>query len=128
MERRTSPGETLQGATQELQHIIDRLVQDDATYQATLETLIERSPFEVSAEAPIVNIVAAAITARLGAQPGHYGTTFWTDAALLANAGIQTVVLGPAGGGLHSAEEWVDIASAIDLAHILADSAIRYCT
>ncbi len=39
------------------------------------------------------------------------GLGFWTDAALLAEAGIPAVVFGPVGGGLHGAVEWVDLAS-----------------
>ena len=57
----------------------------------------------------------------------HAGAPFWTDAALLAEAGIETVILGPLGGGLHSEEEWVDLESCADLAMVLAQSALEYC-
>ena len=57
----------------------------------------------------------------------HSGQTFWTDAAVFAAAGMETVLIGPSGHGLHSAEEWVDIQSVIDLAAILADTAVIYC-
>jgi acetylornithine deacetylase len=33
--------------------------------------------------------------------------SFWTDAAILARAGIPTVLFGPGGAGLHSVEEYV---------------------
>jgi acetylornithine deacetylase/succinyl-diaminopimelate desuccinylase-like protein len=33
--------------------------------------------------------------------------SFWTDAALLSEAGIPAVVFGPRGEGLHSLEEYV---------------------
>ena len=39
------------------------------------------------------------------------GVLFWTDAALVAAAGIPTVLFGPAGEGAHAAVEWVDISS-----------------
>jgi acetylornithine deacetylase len=55
------------------------------------------------------------------------GQTFWTDAALLAEAGTETVVLGPVGDGLHTTEEWVDLDSVGKLAEILAGTAQRYC-
>jgi acetylornithine deacetylase len=63
----------------------------------------------------------------LGRKPKHTGQTYWTDAALLAEAGIETVVFGPVGGGLHSAEEWVDLNSVLDLAYILAETAMVFC-
>lgn len=49
------------------------------------------------------------------------------DTALLAAAGIDTVVIGHGGGGAHAAEEWVDLESAVRLAGILAGAAIAYC-
>ncbi len=49
------------------------------------------------------------------------------DAAILAAAGIETALVGPIGGGLHSEVEWVDIQSVEDLAHILAETAVNYC-
>ena len=64
---------------------------------------------------------------RLGHTPTHTGQTFWTDAAILAAAGIETVLIGPTGDGLHSAEEWVDVQSVVDLAAIRADTAMAYC-
>lgn len=127
VERRTSPGETVDQATEELQSIADRLSSVDPTFNATVNPTFARSPFEVSEEAHIARIMEASITDRLGRAPEHIGATFWTDAALLADAGIETVIAGPAGSGLHSAEEWVDIGSTIDLAYILAETARIYC-
>lgn len=49
------------------------------------------------------------------------------DAALLSAAGVDTVVMGPTGAGLHSVEEWVELDSVYQLAQILAQTAIDYC-
>lgn len=127
VERRTIPGESMAQATAELQAIIDDLATGDPRIQARVSAYLGRSPFAISAQAPIVQAVEAAATAHLGAAPRHMGATFWTDAAILADAGIDTVLIGPAGQGLHSAEEWVDLQSAADLAAILAHAAIRFC-
>ena len=59
--------------------------------------------------------------------PAHAGATFWTDAALLAAAGMDVILLGPVGHGLHSAEEWVDLSSVLDLTYVLAETAVAYC-
>ncbi len=72
----------------------------------------------------IVTEVAGAV---LGRPLSHIGETYWMDAALLAAAGIETVVLGPVGSGAHADEEWVDLQSVVQLAEILARSAVRYC-
>ena len=86
-----------------------------------------RNPFEIEPDAPIVQVLAEAITKCTGKAAVHTGQSFWTDAAILADAGIETTLIGPIGAGLHSKEEWVDIQSVFDLAQILAETAIRYC-
>lgn len=127
LERRTIPGETQDQATAELQAIVDQLAAEDATFQATVEATFRREPFEIGLEAPIVQTLEKVMTGRLARKPDHSGQTFWTDAALLAEAAIDTVLLGPVGQGLHSAEEWVDLESVVNLAAILADTAADFC-
>ena len=127
LERRTIPGETQDQATAELQAIIDQLAAEDETFKATVKPTFRREPFEVSAKTPIVQTMANVMTGQLGSPPDHTGQTFWTDAALLAEVGIDTVLLGPIGYGLHSADEWVDVQSVMDLAAILAETAVRFC-
>ena len=41
------------------------------------------------------------------------GMSFWTDAAVLSEAGIPAILYGPTGAGLHSIEEWVDTQSVL---------------
>jgi len=126
-ERRTIPGETEAQATAEVQTLIDRLAAADATFKATLKPFFQRQPFEVGADAAIVGTLEQTAGRRLGRQPAHIGQSFWTDAALLAEAGMETALIGPVGDGLHSAVEWVDVQSLIDLAYILAETAVNYC-
>lgn len=127
IERRIIPGETVEMATAELQEIIDRLAEQDASFKATVKATFWREPFEVREEAEIVRIMDKILDERLGYHPEHTGQTFWTDAALIADAGAETVLLGPKGYGLHSAEEWVEMKSVVDLAYVLAETAIQFC-
>jgi acetylornithine deacetylase len=127
IERRTVPGETVESATAELQKIIDRLVGQDSTFKATVKATFWRDPFEIKSGAEIVQIVDEVLEERLGHHPEHIGATFWTDATLISRAGAETVLLGPKGYGLHSAEEWVEMDSVANLAHVLAETAIQYC-
>ena len=127
IERRTSPGETVLQATTELQSILDALVEEDPSYEAKLTTRFSREPFQIHKDADIVKVLDNVYTKRFGGSPSHTGQTFWTDAALLSDAGIETVLIGPVGGGLHSAEEWVSLESVVDLAYILAETATQYC-
>lgn len=127
IERRTIPGETEAQVVAEIQAILDRLAAADATFRATVETLFVREPFEVAADAALVQTVARAAGQVLGQPPRLIGETFWADAALLAAAGVETVMIGPIGGGAHAKEEWVEVQSLVDLAEILAQAALVYC-
>jgi acetylornithine deacetylase len=92
-----------------------------------VRTLFAREPFEVAPDAPIVRVLAGEAAAVLGRTPAFVGDTPWMDAALLAEAGIETVVMGPIGAGEHSAVEWVDVDSVVTMAEILARTAVGYC-
>ena len=127
LERRTNPDETVEQATAELQAILDRLSAEDPTFKAELKATFDRDPFEVGEDAAIVKTLDAVAGDNLGQGRPHMGATFWTDAALLAGAGIETVLIGPTGDGLHSDEEWVELQSVYDLAQILAETAVTYC-
>jgi acetylornithine deacetylase len=128
IERRTVPGETQAQAVAEIHAIADRLRSRDPAFEISVRSFFARDPFEVSRQADIVKVVAGAARETTGREPEYFGDTPWMDAALLAAAGVETVVIGPAGGGAHAAEEWVDLDSVERLARILARSAIAYCT
>ncbi|MGB1252141.1 MAG: ArgE/DapE family deacylase [Candidatus Promineifilaceae bacterium] len=127
VERRTNPEETAAQCLAEIQAIADRLMAADPNVQLTVEEYLERKPFEVATDAPIVNALQASVQAQLGESAPIEGASYWTDAAFASAAGIESVIFGPIGAGLHSAEEWVDLQSCIDVANILAKTAIAYC-
>lgn len=128
IERRTLPGEIEADITAELQEIIDELAAEDASFRATVEAYLERPALETGEGTEIVGITETAMTKHLGSIQEHIGVPFWTDAALTAEAGIETILLGPKGDGLHSAEEWVGLDSVYDLAEVLAETATSYCS
>lgn len=127
IERRTVPGETEAGVLAEITGLLGGLADADPTFRASARILLTRTPFEVAPEAGIVQAVRAAATARCGRAPAEIGKPFWMDSAILADAGIETAVFGPIGGGAHTAEEWVDLDSLAVLAEILATTALAYC-
>lgn len=127
IERRTVPGETVDGAVAQIQQLVDALTREDPSFQATVRSYFSREPFEVAPGVPIVQALRAAATEVLGAAPAFVGDTPWMDAALLAAAGVDTVVMGPTGAGEHSAVEWVDVESVVTMAEILAKTAMEYC-
>ena len=127
IERRTIPGETPEQVEREVRNILDRLHDEDDEFTATVETFFSRDPFEVDPGAAIVGSVEKAVWTVLDRAPVRVGDTPWMDAALLAAAGVETVVIGPVGAGAHAPEEWVDLESVVQLAGILAEAAMDYC-
>jgi acetylornithine deacetylase len=127
IERRTIPGETEAGVLAEIGALIQEAGAADPSFRAGVRCLLARNAFEVPPEAAIVRIVQEATARRRGQAPSLIGKPFWMDSAILADAGVETVILGPVGGGAHTADEWVDVASLADLAAILADAAAAYC-
>jgi acetylornithine deacetylase len=126
VERRTIPGETEDQAVAELQRIIDKLSTADETFSATVNAFFVRNPFEARPSSNIVRTLSDSAAQVLGYEPSIVGEMPWMDSALLAEAGIDTVVIGPAGAGAHAHEEWVDLESVSTLALILAQTALNY--
>jgi acetylornithine deacetylase len=81
-----------------------------------------REPFAIDPGAEIVSLVRSAA----GGAPVT-GASYWADAALIAAAGIPTVMYGPGGEGAHAAVEWVSIADTETVAQTLVEVAARLC-
>ena len=109
-ERRTIPGETVAGVEQEFRTMIEQAAEGDPDFAADVRVLASREPFEVDEGEPIVQLVFRHAATVLGHEPEIVGVPFWADSALLAAAGIPTVVFGPGGEGAHAQVEWVEVA------------------
>jgi acetylornithine deacetylase/succinyl-diaminopimelate desuccinylase-like protein len=112
-ERRTIPGET----AADVEHELRALAGD-----ATVRVIASRDPYEAPVEHPFVDLVA-----RVSGAAELVGAPFWTDAALIAAAGIPTVLYGPAGKGAHAEVEWVDLGSLERLRAVIAGVASAWC-
>ncbi len=112
VERRTLPGEDTANALRELRELLDTLAAKDPAFAAEVRTVVAREPFEAPAQSEIEDVLVAAIAAERGEPPRRLGAPYWTDAALVAAAGIPTVLFGPTGGGIHQPTEWLDVESA----------------
>lgn len=127
VERRTLPAETPESAEAELVQIIDDIQRSDSAFRAVVRREINRSPLETREDADIVRVLQAASMEVLKRTLPIAGVQFWTDAALLSAAGIPSVLFGPAGGGAHAVEEWVDLASVKTCAEIYLTTAMEFC-
>ena len=71
-------------------------------------------------------MMESALTKK-GTQPVRGGMSFWTDAGILGEAGIPSVVFGPGGAGLHSVSEYVIAEDVITCRDALIELAKEFC-
>jgi acetylornithine deacetylase len=130
VERRTVPGERTADAVVEVQRLVDRLRADDPTVAATCRQLLAREAWEIDGSArstELADRLAAALVDAGSPAPQRSGAPYWMESALWQEAGVPTVVCGPAGGGLHADDEWVDLRQVRTFAVALAGAAGRFC-
>jgi acetylornithine deacetylase len=125
LERRTVPGESVTTFSTEIENLLAGLRREDPELEASVSLLFSRSPYELPRSSDLpraleVAAVAAAVT------PSSVGMSFWTDAAILGDAGIPSVLFGPGGAGLHSLEEYVRISDVIMCRDALASLAMTW--
>ncbi len=127
IERRTVPGETQEQVEAEIASILTDAAKQDPAFRAEQRTLLVREPFSVEVDAPIVQLANRELGRVRGSTPKVSGAFGWMDSALLAAAGIPTVIVGPDGAGAHADEEWVDLSSALATADVLSGIVRAFC-
>lgn len=100
-ERRTLPDESLDEIRTELERVLAAVLRPPSRHTALARVVFARPPHQVNRTAWPVRLLKAA-----GVEE-EAGMAYWTDAALLREAGIPTVLYGPAGHGAHADDEWV---------------------
>lgn len=126
LERRMIPTETTEDLEAELNDILSRLAAEDSQFRARWRTTLARSPWQ-AVEGPLLGALERACSVELGALPRRATGTIWTDAALMQEAGIPTVIFGPKGEGKHALVEYVEVDSVVTCTRILARTAIDFC-
>jgi acetylornithine deacetylase len=127
VERCLMPGETVAESLHEMQALLDRARSADGRFEGDCRTVVAREPVLLDREEPVVRATVAATRAVLGHAPVVRSDYGWMDSGILVEAGIPCVVLGPVGDGLHTADEWVDLASVDACADVYARLARSFC-
>ena len=126
IERRTIPGEPAGALDREVDAILARLAAADPAFRGAAAPMFARPPYEIDPVHPLPGMLIGTARAA-GCRADTIGMSFWTDAAVLGAAGIPSVLFGPAGAGLHSIEEWVDLASVRQCRDALAGLVREWC-
>jgi acetylornithine deacetylase len=130
IERRTVPGERAAEALTEVEAVLERLRAQDPGFDATATLQLAREAWELAPRGPsteLAGLVTQALSAQGRPQPGMVGAPYWMESALWEEAGIPTVVCGPAGGGLHADDEWVDLGQVRAYAAAMTQVVVEFC-
>lgn len=125
LERRTLNDENDGAVARELTAVLDRLRHADPEFEGSLRALFSRPAYEIPSSHALV---AGLRKAAHAIEADVVGMSFWTDAAVLGAAGIPSLLFGPGGAGLHSREEYVEIADVLRCRDALTALARGWCT
>jgi acetylornithine deacetylase len=128
IERRTVPGETPEGVRAELVAILNDVAANTKDFSYELGGGFTRAPLQVSEDHEIVRLIQNHFQTLTGNPIGFRGEWYWTDAALMNDAGITTVLFGVDGEGAHAATEWATESSVHIVADVLTDVVVEWCT
>jgi acetylornithine deacetylase/succinyl-diaminopimelate desuccinylase family protein len=127
LERRLIPGEDAATFEEELSDIIARLKNQDARFGGRVQMGYAALPLETARESIIARTLLASARKVVGRSARFGAQSFWTDAAMLNEAGIPSVLFGPGGEGLHSKVEFVNLGDVRLCAETLVDCARTFC-
>jgi acetylornithine deacetylase len=126
MERRLLPAEPESSALAEVQEILEGLSLSDPTFHGSARAVFSRPGYEILPGSELPHLLGQAL-AKVGGTPQTTGASFWTDAAVLGHAGIPSVLFGPGGAGLHSIEEYVNVADVTRCRDALVEVVGLFC-
>jgi acetylornithine deacetylase len=130
LERRTVPGEPAAVALDSVQAMLDSLVGADPTVRGRAALVTWRDAWELGGDpvtGHLLELFEQSLPAHGGPVPARVGCPYWMESAMWQAAGVPTVVCGPAGGGLHADDEWVDLGQVRAYARALVDVVAGFC-
>ncbi|MGQ0560696.1 MAG: M20/M25/M40 family metallo-hydrolase [Gemmatimonadota bacterium] len=119
VERRTLPDESPEQVLAEVRGL--------AGPATEVSVVLAQPALEAGADSRIVRTAHAALQKVTGVEPATAGVWYWMDAALFAQAGMETVNFGARGEGAHAAVEWVDLDTVVQSARALYETGVNFC-
>jgi acetylornithine deacetylase len=110
--------------------MLDSLVAADRAVSGEAALVTWRDAWELGSDSGtgrLLGLFESALPAHGAAVPARVGCPYWMESAMWQAAGIPSVVCGPAGGGLHADDEWVDLGQVRAYARALLDVMAGFC-
>jgi acetylornithine deacetylase/succinyl-diaminopimelate desuccinylase-like protein len=132
LEFRTNPSQTSETVLRDLKTILQAIAETDDNFKFAEPVIeLERPAYRLALDdtdnASLMSSALSVAEEVLGKTVKSESLPGWCDAALLYQAGIPTLILGPDGEGLHSKEEWVEVESIKKTEQFLDLLIERYC-
>ena len=127
VERRLLPGEDATSFKRELVEITANLSNQDAKFRARTTIGYSALALETAVESPIAQSLIECARKVIGPSAKFGAQSFWTDAALLNEAGTASVLFGPGGAGMHSTVEYANLSEVTQCAEVLIECAKDFC-
>ncbi|KAJ5168380.1 uncharacterized protein N7482_003974 [Penicillium canariense] len=128
VEFRTVPALTEESILGDLSAMLWTITQDNPGFRyADPRITISRPTHKLATDHSLVEKAVECGSAVFGSKPSVQSMPFWCEAALLGQAGIPSIVFGPAGAGLHSKEEWVKVTTLQQMEKVYTILARDFC-
>ncbi len=115
-ERRTLPGESQAEVDLELERMVQAVKKHPGGHEVKARKFFVRRPHRAARDAQILKLLQ-----KVSPQSSLVGLSFWADSALAAQAGIPSVLFGPAGHGAHAVDEWVSLKSLVRIYKVVKE-------
>jgi acetylornithine deacetylase len=122
----TQPGEHLSDRVAEIEAIFAEVAKTEPGFRGEVRVHLDREPFLAQGHERLQEVLTEAMTRVTGRPPKVTGMNGWTDAALMQDAGIPTVLIGSVGGNLHAPDEWASVGDLVKLCDIVERAAVGY--
>lgn len=123
----TQVGETMSDRIREIRNIFDEVKGIYPDFDADIEPIVVRSPFQTHGTEILYEILAEEVEGHTSLKAKACGSNSWGDAQIFQDAGFATLGIGAPGGNMHAPDEWVSISGLEALTNIVIHTAIRYC-
>ena len=122
----TQPGEHLSNRVAEIEAILDEIALTEPGFRGEVVVRLDREPFRAEGHETLLATVSRAVEAVMGEPARLVGVNAWTDAALMQDVGIPTLLMGATGGNFHAPQEWVSVSDVVNLCGILEMAASEF--
>ncbi len=129
VERRILPGESPHDALDLMRALVDPITAATPGLAGDVRLTHARDAWQADADgcaAEFSSLLSDALRSSGATPPSQVGAPYWMESALWQAAGVPTVVCGPAGGGLHAVDEWVEVAQLERFAVAVTDAVERF--